>query len=154
MFPVYLIHPMIVHFPIVLLLSVPVIDAYALLRGGDLAARRCVPNVALTALLLGVAAAVVAIVFGEIAADHAAAVGFPTAPIDQHEGFATTTTAIFAVIAGLRLIARWRNFSLAAGRGWIFVAITAIAAALIIVTAYFGGHLVYDLGVNIAKVKP
>jgi uncharacterized membrane protein len=154
MFPLYLIHPMIVHFPIVLLLSVPVIDAYALARGGDLAARRCVPNIALVALLLGVLAGVVAIIFGEIAADHATALGIANAPIERHEGFATTTIALFAVLAALRLFARWKKIPLASGRGWALIAVTLVGAGLVLTTAYFGGHLVYDLGVNVATAKP
>jgi uncharacterized membrane protein len=154
MFPVYLIHPMIVHFPIVLLLAVPVIDFFALARGGDLAARTCVPNVALVTLILGVLAGVVAIIFGGIAADHAVSLGISEAPIEQHEGFATTTIALFAVLAALRLGARWKKISLASGRGWALFAVALVGAALILVTAYFGGHLVYDLGVNVTTAKP
>jgi uncharacterized membrane protein len=154
MFPVYLIHPMIVHFPIVLLLLVPVVDFFALARGGDLAARSCVPNVALITLLLGILAGLVAITFGEIAADHAVSIGFSDAPIDRHEGFAITTISLFAVLAAVRLIARWKKISLAGSRGWALFAVTLVGAALIIVTAYFGGHLVYDLGVNVEVVKP
>jgi uncharacterized membrane protein len=154
MFPIYLVHPMIVHFPIVLLLAVPVIDFYSLVRRGDLAVRSCVPDAALLALLAGVAAGVVAIIFGDIASDHAVAAGFPTAPIEQHEGFATTTVVFFAVIAAFRLFARWRGISLAGGRGWLFLFVTLVGTALVITTAYFGGHLVYDGGVNVATIKP
>lgn len=149
----YLIHPMLVHFPIVLFLSVPLIDAFILIRGGDLSARSCLPDVALAVLVAGVTAGLAAIMFGYIAADHAAALGFPTAPVEQHEGFATTTVSVFAVLAAIRAHTRWRGISLAGMRGWLFVAATAIGAVLVITTAYFGGHLVYDLGVNVAAVK-
>jgi uncharacterized membrane protein len=154
MFPVYQIHPMIVHFPIVLLLSVPLIDAFALVRGDDLGARRCVPNISLILLLLGVAAGIVAIIFGDIAADHAIAQGVSGAPIETHEGFATTTIALFAVLAVVRVVAWWRRVPLASARGWALCVVALVGAGLILTTAYFGGHLVYDLGVNIAKAKP
>ena len=154
MIPSYLIHPMIVHFPIVLFLLLPLVDAYALVGGRDLAERSCVPNVALVTLLLGVLAGVVAMVFGDIAADHAVGAGFPTAPIERHEDFATTTVVCFAVLAAVRLFAYWRGIPLAGWRGWLFLLVTLVGAGLILTTAYFGGHLVYDLGVNVAVVKP
>lgn len=150
----YLIHPMIVHFPIVLFLTVPVFDAFILLRGGDLAAKEKLANVGLAIMIAGVTAGLVAIMFGYIAADHAAALGFPTAPVEEHEGFATTTVSVFAVLSVIRLHFRTRGISLAGTRGWLFVGATAIGALLVIATAYFGGHLVYDLGVNVAPVKP
>lgn len=154
MFTSYLIHPMIVHFPIVLFLTVPVLDAWIIARGGDLAARTCLPNVALAALLAGLATGLAAIMFGYIAAVHAEMRGFPSTPIEWHERLAMTTVAVFAVAAALRMNARRQNIALSGVRGWLFFLITVTGAMLLLVTAYLGGHLVYGLGVNIPAAGP
>jgi len=60
----------------------------------------------------------------------------------------------FLVYAGLYLLAWWRRFPLAGGRGWIWFLVSVAGVALVIVTAYFGGDLVYRLGVNVAPVTP
>ena len=47
-----LIHPMLVHFPIVLLITAVAMDIFLLLTNKDLANRKCLPLMALSALLL------------------------------------------------------------------------------------------------------
>jgi len=65
MIPITEIHPMLVHFPIVLWLSAETIAVVVLLRGGDLSARQHWPAVALYSLLAGTAFALIAALFSD-----------------------------------------------------------------------------------------
>lgn len=144
------IHPMLVHFPIVLWIGAETIAVIVLLRGGDLSARQQWPTVAFYSLLAGTAFAFVAALFGDIALDHAVAAGFAVGPMETHEAAAVTTLIIFALHAALRLLAIWRQYPLTGLRGWLaeLPGLTGIAGLL--TTAYLGGQLVYHMGVNVA----
>lgn len=148
------VHPMLVHFPIVLFLLGSGIELIALLRGRDLAAHECLPNVALSAMTLAALAAIVTALFGDAALEHAAALGFPIAPMEQHEELGWTTMSFFLAYGALYLLAWWRRFPLAGGRGWVWFLLSLAGVVLVIVTAYFGGELVYRIGVNVAPVTP
>jgi uncharacterized membrane protein len=154
MIPITEIHPMLVHFPIVLWISAEVIAVVILLTGGDLSARQHWPLTALYALLGGVVFGSLAAFFGDIALDHAVAAGFPAAPLETHETFAVTTLCIFILHSALRCLAIWRKYPLTGIRGWMAELPGFIGIVLLIVTAYFGGELVYHLGVNVAAVTP
>jgi len=148
------IHPMLVHFPIVLLLIAVAVDFVVLLRRGDLAGTQTLPSVALTALTLGALAAIAAASFGDIAMDEAVSKHFPNALLDEHEDLGFTTMWIFIGLALARMLA-WRiHLSLTGWRGWTMFAIGVTGAVILLVTAYYGGNLVYDLGVNVAPVHP
>ena len=148
------IHPMLVHFPIVLFLLGAAVEFVVLVQGRDLAAHECLPQATLWLFLLAALAAIVTAIFGDIALEHAAQLGFPTAPMERHEGFGFTTMWFFIAYAALYLLAWWRRFSLAAGRGWIWFLVCLVGVVLVLVTAYFGGDLVYRVGVNVAPVTP
>ena len=148
------IHPMLVHFPIVLFLLGAALELLVMIRGGDLAARQCLANGALALMVLAAVAAGVAAFFGDIAFDHAVALGFPKAPLERHAGFGYTTMWFFIAYAALYLLAWWRRFPLAGGRGWLWFVVGLAGVALVLVTAYFGGDLVYRIGVNVSPVTP
>lgn len=148
------IHPMLVHFPIVLFLLGAGLELLVLLRGQDLTARECLPNATLWTIVLAALAAVVAAIFGDMALDRAMQLGFPHGPLERHEGFGYTTMWFFIVYASLYLLAWWRRVSLAAARGWLWFIVSLAGVALVLVTAYFGGDLVYHIGVNVDAVKP
>ena len=143
---------MLVHFPIVLWICAEVMAVIILLRGGDLSARQHWPLTAFYALLGGTLFACLAAFFGDIALDHAVAAGFPTHPLEIHETFALTTLSIFGLHAFLRLLAIWRRYALAGLRGWMAELPGLIGIVLLIFTAYYGGELVYHLGVNVAGI--
>ena len=143
---------MLVHFPIVLWMCAEVMAVIILLRGGDLSARQHWPLTAFYALLGGTLFACLAAFFGDIALDHAVAAGFPTHPLEIHETFALTTLSIFGLHAILRLLAIWRRYALAGLRGWMAELPGLIGIVLLIFTAYYGGELVYHLGVNVAGI--
>jgi uncharacterized membrane protein len=145
---------MLVHFPIVLLLLGVGLQLLVMLQGGDLSARTCLSGVALATLALGALSAVVAAVFGDMALDTAVALGFPDAPLETHESFGLTTMGVFLGITAVQAGAWWRRIALAGGRGWLLTVIGLAAVVLLIVTAYFGGDLVYGIGVNVRPVSP
>jgi uncharacterized membrane protein len=152
MIPITEIHPMLVHFPIVLWISAETIAVVVLLRGGDLSARQQWPVVALYSLLAGTAFAFIAALFGDIALDHAVAAGFAAGPMEIHETVAVITLSIFALHAALRLLAIWRRYPLVGIRGWLAELPGLVGICGLLVTAYLGGELVYHMGVNVAAV--
>lgn len=154
MIPLQHIHPMIVHFPIVLLMIAVIADLFIMARGGDLAVRECLPLVSTATLVLGAAAAATAVAFGELAADIATSAGFKSGPIEFHETLGLTTMWIFAVLAGVRLLTVWKGVPLSGRIGWTSALAGVAGLGVLIATAYFGGNLVYDLGVNVLPVKP
>jgi uncharacterized membrane protein len=152
MISIALIHPMLVHFPIVLLIVGVAMDIILLLIKKDLAGRQCLPLIALSALLLGTLSAGVAAIFGDIALDKAISLGFPSGPIETHETLAFITIAVFSFCCLLRLLALWRRYPLRGAIGWVSASSGIAGLVLLITTAYYGGELVYHLGVNVAPV--
>ena len=154
MIAIYLVHPMLVHFPIVLLITACAMDILVLSLKRDLTSRRCLSMIALSALLLGTLSAGLAAIFGDIALDRAISVGFPRGPLETHETFALITIAVFSVHCLLRLFALWRRVSLRGSLGWVSAIPGMVGVILLIVTAYYGGELVYHFGVNVAAAAP
>lgn len=148
------IHPMLVHFPIVLFLAAVGLQWLVLLRRGDLAANSCIANTALASLLFAALAAVVAATFGDMALDHAVALGFPQGPLETHAALGISTMSFLLLLSAFHLLARWRHWALAGGRGWLLLGVALLGVVLLIVTAYHGGDLVYRLGVNVDAVRP
>jgi len=148
------IHPILVHFPIVLFLLALAIDFIILVKKGDLAAKDCLSTVGASALLLAALAAIAAATFGDIALDKAVELGFDKAPLEQHEELGLTTLWILIGLSAWQIFARWRSKPLNATIGWIFFAIALAGTGTLLTAAYFGGELVYSIGVNVAPVKP
>jgi uncharacterized membrane protein len=149
-----LVHPMIIHFPIVLLIQAALIDVLVVVRGGTLCGTEVLPLVGRLSLLAGAAAAVAAVVFGYIAHDIAMTKGFSDALIEQHEGLGVTTASVFVALAILRFAAPRLGFRFEGRRSQAVAALTLAGVALLITTAYFGGSLVYGHGVNVATTTP
>jgi uncharacterized membrane protein len=150
MISIALIHPMLVHFPIVLLITAFGMDIIMLSIKKDLTGRQCLPMIALAALFLGTLAAGFAAIFGDIAFDKAVSLGFPSGPIETHETLALITIAVFGFHCLLRLFALWRKYPLRGSLGWISELPGMVGVVLLIFTAYYGGELVYHFGVNVA----
>ena len=144
------IHPMIVHFPIVLIMTAFLFDAVRLMRGAPVSAtgRGGIDTGTALAALAGLAA-VVAFVFGDLAYDIAMEKGFTEAQLEGHEGWGTMTTIVLVVIAVVRLVMWWRGLNNGRIGSLLGTAMTAAGSVMVIATAYFGGQLVYELGVNV-----
>ena len=150
MVPIQHIHPILVHFPIVLIYTLAAIDLVAL-AGGSAVTRRSGAGTISTFVAL--AAGVFAVgtwIFGGLALDHAEAAGFSSDVAEIHESLGGITAIAF-LIWGLVRLALWiRNREFRA----VTIAIPLIEIAgtmLVTATAYYGGLLVYELGVNVAK---
>lgn len=143
------IHPALVHFPIALLILGTCADLVVLLRSQSLTGRGCLPVASTAALLLGAAFAVPTAIVGDAAFDQAVSLGFPQGPLLLHHNFGIATTVLWAVLGLGRLFARWKGYDLSGRRGWAYWGLCLAGLAALVTTAYFGGHLVYDLGVNI-----
>lgn len=154
MISIYLVHPMLVHFPIVLLITACAMDIIVLSIKKDLTSRQCLSMIALLALLLGTISAGLAAIFGDIALDKAISLGFPRSPLETHETFALITIAVYSVHCLLRLLALWRRFSLRGYIGWVSAIPGMVGVVFLIFTAYYGGELVYHFGVNVAAALP
>jgi len=148
------IHPMLVHFPIVFFITTTVIFLVITIRKGDIAARNCLPLTGAGVLAAGLLIGYLAAFFGDIALDAAVAKGFAVQPLERHEEMAAATLIFFSLLAVVLLFAFWKKFSLARTRAWYFTAAAVAGLAILITTAYFGGDLVYRIGVNVDSVVP
>lgn len=145
------IHPMIVHFPIVLLLLLAAYEIVAATLGRDISGRTATGNLAVSAIVLAAVAAVVAFYFGDLALSFAEGQGFESDVAETHETLGrivTMATVAWAVVRG----ALWfRDIRLARPYAFVLPAVSVAGALLVVWTAYYGGQLVFDLGVNVTK---
>ena len=151
--PLEHIHPMLVHFPIVLALLALAFDGLWLMAGRNKAAPIIRLQTGTIVFTLGALGAIAAFAFGDLAYDIAVTKGIAPATLESHEGWGSTTTMVFVAVAALRLVLWWRGLDQKPVGIFLAVGGTAVVAAMILVSAYFGGHLVYDLGVNIPLPK-
>ncbi|WP_246679950.1 DUF2231 domain-containing protein [Mesorhizobium sp. B1-1-9] len=141
---------MLVHFPIVLIYTLAIIDLVALARGNAVTQRSGAGTIS---TFIALAAGIFAIgtwFYGGLALDHAEAAGFSSEIAEIHESLGGITAFAF-LMWGLVRLALWvRNRDLRV----VSMAIPVIelgGAILVTTTAYYGGLLVYELGVNVAK---
>jgi uncharacterized membrane protein len=147
------LHPLVIHFPIALLLVAPVFVALAILRPG----RAGVFGFsALVLLVLGTAAAFLAVSTGEAAAELATRTEAINAAIERHASLAETArnifaglTVLYAVLLALPLVVKRLS-----SRAWVaatnaIVLVMLLAGGLVIANAgHQGGLLVHKYGVQ------
>lgn len=148
------IHPMLVHFPIVLFIAAVAIQFILLFKKEDITERKCLQITGATCLTLALLFALVAAFFGDIALEAAVDKGFDKNPLEEHESLAWTTIIIFAVLTVILLAALWKRIKLQGAKGILFVLASVAGILFLINTAYHGGNLVYKEGVNVEVVKP
>lgn len=138
--PLPSVHPMVVHFSVVLLLVAVALDAFRLAT-----AREALAVAARWALVAGTVAAALAVWTGHESAEAfegQLGPGARTLVALHHDG-AMIVLGVGAVLSVCRLVAgerRWRYASLALG---------AILAALVAAVAHLGGQLVFLHGVAV-----
>jgi uncharacterized membrane protein len=146
------LHPLVVHFPIALLLVVPLIIAIGIAgRPG-----RGVLGVAFLLLVLGTAAAWIAAATGESAGQLAERLPGVARILDRHEELAEITRTLFTALTlaygGLlavpralkRELSRRRRIALHGG----FLVLYVAALGPLVATAHQGGRLVHEKGVH------
>ena len=134
------LHPMVVHFPIGLLLTALLIETLALLMK-----KPAWHRVSLWNLTLGTLAAAVAVLTGRqamAAAKHSMEIH---RIMELHERLGSLVLSLVAVIAGWRLIAKDR---FRGGFRWVSWGLLAIVCGTMAFSAYLGGRMVYEFGVG------
>ena len=153
------LHPLIIHFPIVLLLTAPLFVLIAIFM--PVKAGRQMYLAALLLMLLGTISAFLSYETGEAAGKLAERTPEVNAAIERHEGLAETTRLLFSVLTVIFAgsMAAPKAFKFEPTRR-IIVAISVVfllfyASAMIVLvnTAHQGGMLVHQYGVH-ALVAP
>lgn len=152
------LHPLIVHFPIVLLLVAPlfVILGTLMPKSG-----RAMYLAALVLMVLGTISALVSYGTGEAAGKLAERAPQINAAIERHEELAETTRLLFSILtvifAGLLFVPKFMKFEIGrkgqAIAAIVFLFFYASGVLVLINTAHQGGMLVHQYGVH-ALVAP
>ena len=152
MIPVQHIHPMLVHFPIVLIFMLAAFDVLASLRGCSVSGRTVAGNIS-TGLVVGTAIfAVATFFFGGLALDVAESGGFHSDVAEIHGGLGEMVAIFTTIYAFIRAGLWFKDYRISGVTSFVFPVAALGFSALVAATAYFGGQLVYELGVNVAKI--
>ena len=134
------IHPLVVHFPIALLLSSLLLDGLALALK-----RPAIHRVALWNLCLGVLGAAAAVLTG-LQAERVAKHSFEISQVmELHEWLGITTLSVGVLVASWRL---WKRERLTRFFRWATLGAMVVMASTVTWGAYLGGRLVYEFGVG------
>lgn len=138
------LHPMIVHLPVSLLWVSFLFDLIAARRG-----LRGLGEAAFFNLMAGVGGSGLAIVTGNAVEDAAERVPGAESLVELHETLAYATAALFAAL----LLWRWRLRSRGVGPGVAYLIVAAVGVAVVSVTGFVGGRMVYELGVGVRLLR-
>ncbi len=146
------LHPLIVHFPVALLLIAPllVLLSIALKRQ-----RIGLAAGALVLMVLGTAASFVAVSTGNLAGELAERTPQVSAILERHESLAETTRTVFALLTVMFIVmfgaplVRRRQWSdgLYISLSGVFLVFYAAGTVTLVNTAHLGGQLVHRYGV-------
>ena len=153
------LHPLIIHFPIVLLLVAPVL----VLTGALLAPEKGRPLLytALALMLAGTLSTFLAAATGEAAGKLEERTPQIDAVLERHEQLADATRAVFSFLTVIfaAIIFAPKAFQKLSGRlvttalPLVFLLFYGVGALLLVNTAHNGGRLVHEFGVR-AMVAP
>lgn len=135
------IHPIVVAFPLALLVVSVLLDLSARFRHTLRASARLT-------LYLGTWGCVIATTTGLIT--HLRYEGTPVASfIEQHEFMAYATTALFLALS------IWRSRAMRLGKDiggfWLYSALSIVGLIVLVLTGALGGNLVFGHGVGVAR---
>lgn len=147
------LHPLIIHFPIALLLVAPIFIAALL---GSAPRRQAFMISALVLMVLGTASVYVALSTGEAAGKLAERTTQVDAVLQRHENLAEKTrltfTVLIVILAGILAVPRlvkWEpSRAMSVIISIVFLVLYGGAAQLLTNTAHNGGLLVHEFGVT------
>ena len=147
------LHPLVIHFPVALLLVAPLLVLLGLVLGER---SRGVMLAALVLMAIGTAATFVAVASGEAAGKLADRGGSVAGVLEHHEELAERTRLIFTlltiVFAGLLALPRLMRRELrrvpTTAFTLLFLLMYAAGTFSLVNTAHQGGRLVHELGVR------
>ena len=149
----YNLHPLVIHFPIVLLMIAPLFIILAFIFRTRYAT---LMYVSLLLMVMGVISTYVAVGSGEAAAELVDRTPAISAVLGLHEELAETTSGFFSVLALVlaaflfvprlvkRSLPRWANIGFFAA----FLIAYTVATLFLVDTAHNGGRLVHEFGVH------
>ena len=148
------LHPLVIHFPIALLLVAPLF-----VIGGIIASPqkgRPFLIAALVLMLLGTAGTFLAIGTGEAAGEVVQRTSAVSAVLERHENLAETTRVVFSVLTLIfaailylpRLLKREATGAVARILPLAFLLLYGAGTVILVNTAHNGGRLVHELGVH------
>ena len=139
------IHPLIAHFPIVLLLIGVICDAIGILNDRDFFTRA-----GFLLFSLGAVSAIPVALTGDSAAEVAQHIDDIAADLDDHDTLGTVTTLLAVALALIRTHFVLKKKFVGIIR-YAYLVFGLITAGLVCAAGYTGGHLVYFYG---AGTKP
>lgn len=142
------VHPILVHFPIALLMTAAVVDvvAWAFRRN------RSLRQLATLLYVLGTGAAVAAYWTGRAASQTVWLPGMAQAVLGEHWTWASRTVWFFAIVTGVRLML-FRSSRRDPGPAMVaaLALVGLVGIGLLLETGDRGGRLVYQHGVGTAR---
>ena len=139
------VHPMIVHFPIVLVMLAALADLIHVVRPGMRGPGALAPSL----YMLGALASVSAYVSGRVAAATVFIPGMAHGLVDEHHNWALATMISFVVLATLRPVGRLVGLADTRTTRLVFLALGLAVLVLVQQTAERGARLVYEQGVGV-----
>ncbi len=139
------LHPILVHFPIALLVTGFLIDL-----AGAILKRPWLTHAGLLLLVIGSIGTVAATRSGEAAEDEIVETPAIHEVLEEHEEGGKRTMWFFLVLTAVRGALTWWGRFTPVMR-WIFLVLWAAGLALLLETAYHGGELVYRHGAGVAS---
>jgi len=143
------IHPMLVHFPLALLPVALATQMLALYKGQWLFERHCLSTMGIVLIVIAAIMAIVAVIFGDVALDQAIASGVSLSKLENHEELGKLSGVLLFVLA-VAEVWIYRQTNSNKDVNWIFWFAGFVVLLLLLGTAWFGGQLVYEQGVNVA----
>jgi uncharacterized membrane protein len=138
------VHPMLIHFPIVLVVLAAAVDAVHLVRPGQAMGR-----LAVALWVLGALTAVAAYFTGRAAAETVFIPGMAHVLVDDHRAWALASTVALAGVAVLRLGSSVARRADTLTMRILFVALALALVVLVQQTAERGARLVFEQGVGV-----
>ena len=148
------LHPMLVHFPLVLMPLVVLLQIVGLIRGVPLFGRDCLARSLWWLTLAAALGALAAALLGDPALDIAVERGFPEAKLEDHEALGQTSAGLMLALAFIHGLLYLRQTPSRGGPGLTLLIVSSGILLILLTTAFYGGNLVYALGVNVVPALP